>query len=127
MRKSPGTAKARAKNFFTGEFIGVMVAAATRWAAYRARHTRELKRRAGGALIQAFVDTTPSDDQFMARARMVTNVDEKVKHLSTHYIATNAPMKGTGMSTACKEDHSIKFGGAVIFRLIARGFKKLQV
>lgn len=121
-RKSPCKTKPRAKNFSTGECVG-----ATHWAAYRARCTGDMKRRAGGALLQAFLDATPSDDQPMARTRTVATVDKKIKNLHTRYIATCAAIKGTGMSTAHKENQIIKIGGAVLFDLAREAFKKSQV
>lgn len=126
-RKATGKTKGRAKNFYPGECVGVLTAAVTHWAAYRARRTGDMKRRAGGALLQAFVDATPAADQPMARTRTVAAVDKKIKNLRTRFIATCAVIKGTGMSAAHKEDQIIKFGGAMLFDLAREAFKKSHV
>lgn len=117
----------RSKNFTPGECVGILTAAATHWAAYRASRTGDMKRRAGGAMLDAFVNATPTVDQSLARTREAVAVDKKIKNMRTRYADTCLKLKSTGMSAAQREDLIIKFGGAILFDLAREAFKKSHV
>lgn len=73
----------RSQNFTPGECVGILTAAATNWAAYGANRTGDMKRRAGGAMLDAFVNATPTVDQSLARTREAVAVDKKINNMRT--------------------------------------------
>lgn len=117
----------RSKNFTPGECVGILTAAATHWAAYRASRTGDMKRRAGGAMLDAFVNATPTVDQSLARTREAVAVDKKIKNMRTRYADTCLKSKSTGMSAAQREDLIIKFGGAILFDLAREAIERSHV
>lgn len=115
------------KYFAPGACMGVMAAAASHCAAYRASRIKDMRRRAGATMLDAFVAATPLNDQAAARSRTALAVNKKIKSIRAKYMSTLDALKATVMSAAESEDLVITFGGAVLLDLARQAFKKSHV
>jgi len=68
-------------NASLGETVGVMTAAAAHWAEYRGMIIGDKKRRMEAALLSAFIEASPADEQAVARVRPIMSVNKKLHNM----------------------------------------------